>query len=90
MRWSTKMTNMPSRPERYVNIAEAKARFSELVEKAANGEEIVIARDHKPVARLVPAGRSRGGPRRPGSAKGLVWIAPDFSDTPSDFDDYTR
>ena len=84
------MTNMASRPERYVNIAEAKARLSELVEKAASGEEIVIARDHKPVARLVPIGRGRGGPRTPGSAKGLVWIAPDFGDTPSDFDDHTR
>jgi prevent-host-death family protein len=84
------MTNMRSRPERYVNIAEAKARLSELVEKAASGEEIVIARDHKPVARLVPVGRGRGGPRTPGSAKGQVWIAPDFADTPSDFDDYTR
>ena len=84
------MTNMPRRPERYVNIAEAKARLSELVEKAANGEEIVIARDHKPVARLVPVGRRRGGPRAPGSAKGQVWIAPDFGGTPADFDDYTR
>ena len=84
------MTNMRSRPERYVNIAEAKARLSELVEKAASGEEIVIARDHKPVSRLVSIGRSRGGPRTPGSARGQVWIAPDFADTPSDFDDYTR
>ena len=84
------MTNMPSRPERYVNIAEAKARLSELVEKAASGEEIVIARDHKPVARLVPVGRRRDAPRTPGSAKGQVWIAPDFGDTPSDFDDDTR
>ena len=55
------MTNMPSRPERYVNMAEAKARLFELVEKAASGEEIVIARDHKPeplrihVARFNPA-----------------------------------
>jgi hypothetical protein len=38
------------RPERYVNIAEAKAGLSELVEKAASGEEIVFARDHEPVA----------------------------------------
>ena len=62
------MTNMPRRPERYVNIAEAKARLSELVEKAASGEEIVIARDHKPVARLISVGRGRG-PRTPGSAR---------------------
>ncbi|HZL95373.1 MAG TPA: type II toxin-antitoxin system prevent-host-death family antitoxin [Vicinamibacterales bacterium] len=79
---------MVTRTQRYVNIAEAKARLSELVEKAASGEEIVIARDHKPVAKLVPV-RARV-PRAPGSAKGKVWIAPDFYEIPDDFRDYTR
>ena len=79
---------MVTRTQRYVNIAEAKARLSELVEKAASGEEIVIARDHKPVAKLVPV-RARV-PRAPGSAKGQVWIAPDFDEIPDDFRDYTR
>ena len=82
------MTNMVRRAERYVNIAEAKARLSELVDKAAQGEEILIARDHKPVARLVSAGRAPG-PRTPGSAKGEVWVAPDCDETPPDFRDYT-
>jgi len=82
------MTNMARRAERYVNIAEAKARLSELVEKAASGEEILIARDHKPVAKLVPV-RSRA-PRTPGSAKGQIWMAPDFGDTPADFGDYNE
>jgi prevent-host-death family protein len=82
------MTNMVRRSERYVNIAEAKARLSELVDKAAQGEEIVIARDHKPVARLVSVTRAHG-PRTPGSAKGRVWIAPDFDKLPPDFGDYT-
>jgi prevent-host-death family protein len=82
------MTNMVRRTERYVNIAEAKARLSELVEKAASGEEILIARDHTPVAKLVPVrGRT---PRVPGSAKGMVRIAPDFDEIPPDFRDYTR
>jgi prevent-host-death family protein len=81
------MTNMVRRQERYVNIAEAKARLSELVEKVASGDEILIARDHKPVARLVPVGRV--GARKPGSAKGQVWIAPDFDEIPPDFSDYT-
>jgi prevent-host-death family protein len=81
------MTNIVSRAHRYVNIAEAKARLSELVEKAASGEEIVIARDHQPVAKLVPV-RPRV-PRVPGSARGQVWIAPDFDEIPDDFRDYT-
>ena len=82
------MTNMARRRAAYVNIAEAKARLSELVDRAARGEEVVIARDHTPVARLVPAERAPG-PRKPGSARGQVWIADDFNDVPADFDDYT-
>ena len=37
-----------------INAAEAKAHFSELLDRAASGEEIVIARSGKPVARLMP------------------------------------
>lgn len=40
-----------------VNIADAKARLPELVERAARGEEVVIARNGKPRARLVPLAR---------------------------------
>ena len=81
------MTNMktPSRGERF-NVAEAKARFSELVRKALSGQEVIIARDNKPLLRLVPLDQ-RGGPRQPGSAKGKVWMAPDFDQTPEDFGD---
>jgi len=60
-----------------VNIHQAKTHLSRLVDEAAGGEEIVIARAGKPVARLValPAKKSR---RKPGSAKGKIWISPDF------------
>jgi len=37
-----------------INIAAAKARLPELVERASNGEEIILARNGKPKARLVP------------------------------------
>lgn len=75
-----------TRTQRYVNIAEAETRLSELVEKAASGEGIVIFRDHKPVAKLVPV-----RPHEPpvlGSAKGQIWLAPDFDETPVDFQDF--
>lgn len=71
------------------NVAEAKARFSELVQKAVSGEEIVIARDNRPLLRLVPL-PAKGGRRKPGSAKGRIWMAPDFDRTPEDFEDYVR
>ena len=71
------------------NVAEAKARFSELVQKAVSGEDVVIARDNRPLLRLVPL-PAAAGRRKPGSAKGRVWIAPDFDRTPEDFEEYVR
>ena len=43
-----------------VNIAAAKARLPELVERASNGEEIILARHGKPRAKLVPMGQRKG------------------------------
>lgn len=60
-----------------VNIHEAKSHLSRLVRRAASGEEIVIARSGKPLAKLVAFGRSMA-PRKPGSAKGRLVIAPTF------------
>jgi len=71
------------------NVAEAKARFSELVQKAVSGEDVVIARDNRPLLRLVPLGAT-SGPRKPGSARGRIWMAPDFDRTPEDFEAYVR
>ena len=60
------------------NIHEAKTHFSKLVERAAAGEEIVIGKAGKPVARLVPYAASAHPKRKPGGWKGKVWISPDF------------
>jgi len=60
-----------------VNIHEAKTQFSRLVDAAASGEEIVIAKAGKPAARLVPMERAKVT-RRFGGLKGKVRIAEDF------------
>ena len=60
-----------------INIHEAKTQLSRLVERAARGEEIVIARSGKPVAKLVPFDRDMT-PRRPGSMRGLIKVPDDF------------
>jgi prevent-host-death family protein len=60
-----------------LNLYEAKTHLSELVERAADGEEIVIAKAGKPRARLV-AMPVKGKARRPGCWAGKVKIAPDF------------
>lgn len=63
-----------------VNIHQAKTQFSRLVELAASGEEIIIAKSGKPVARLV-AYATKGVVRRPGSMRGKIRIKKNF-DTP--------
>lgn len=60
-----------------VNLYDAKTRLSELVERAAAGEEIIIAKAGTPKARLAPL-REAGVARRPGAWKGRVRIARDF------------
>ena len=70
------------------NIAEAKSHFSKLVQKAMLGEEVIIAKDNKPVLKLVALNKPRQ-PRKPGSGKGqILYIAPDFDATPEGFDAY--
>jgi len=62
---------------RTVNLYEAKTHLSDLVDQAAKGEEIVIAKSGTPMARLVPLAGSTTG-RKPGGWEDLVWIADDF------------
>ena len=62
-----------------VNIHEAKTHLSKLLERVALGEEVIIAKAGKPVARLVPVGGATKD-RKPGSAKGLFVVPDDFND----------
>jgi prevent-host-death family protein len=62
-----------------VNMHEAKSSLSKLVAKAAEGEEVVIAKAGKPVAKLVKY--DPPPPRRLGGLEGTIWIAEDFDET---------
>jgi len=62
-----------------VNLYEAKTHLSDLVERAARGEEIVIAKAGQPKARLTAVARPRP-PRKPGIWRGRVRIGADFDD----------
>ncbi|GIW41452.1 MAG: antitoxin [Candidatus Binatia bacterium] len=59
-----------------VNVHEAKTHLSKLLRRVAAGEEIVISRAGKPVAKLVPVGEGR--PRRFGMDRGLFVVPEDF------------
>ena len=69
-----------------VNTHEAKTQLSRLIERAAGGEEIILAKAGKPMARLV-AYRADAAPRRPGAWRGRVHMADDFDATPNEIID---
>ena len=69
----------PGGPLETDNVHAAKTHLSRLIEEAAAGEEVVIARAGKPVARLLPF-EARAAPRRPGLMKGEIWSADHFDD----------
>ncbi|WP_300017229.1 type II toxin-antitoxin system Phd/YefM family antitoxin [Pseudonocardia sp.] len=67
-------------------VHEAKTHFSKLLERALNGEDVVITRSGEPLVRLVPVQRRR----KPnfGYAQGTITIPDDFDETPEEFRDY--
>ena len=66
-----------------VNVHEAKTHLSRLLERVAAGEEIIIGKAGRPVARLVPY-VEEARPRRPGRWRHRVRVAEDFDATPDD------
>lgn len=70
-----------------VNIADAKARLSELIEASLQGDEVVIARRNTPLVRLVPVSKQ---PRRPqfGALAGRILLSADFGAPLADFAEY--
>ena len=66
------------------NIHEAKTHLSRLIDRVQRGEEIIIGKAGKPVAKLVPF-REDLKPRKPGGTwKGKVWMADDFDELPEE------
>lgn len=72
-----------------VQIHEAKAKLSSLIEAALSGEEIIIAKRHRPLVRLVPL-TEEDKARKIGTAKGRIRIAEDFDEIPEGFEKYAQ
>jgi prevent-host-death family protein len=68
------------------NVHDAKTHFSKLLELVINGEEVVIAKAGKPVARILPFVAQDFSPRFPGIDKGKVLIMTDFDAPLPEFD----
>ena len=68
---------------RIVNIHDAKAHLSRLLEQVQSGEDVVIAKAGMPIVRLVPYVTPKRKIAPPGAMTGEIWIADDF-DAPID------
>lgn len=66
------------------NISEAKTHFSKLINRVVAGEEVIIGKAGKPVAKIIPYDQSEE-PRRGGQWCGKVKIADDFDELPEEF-----
>jgi prevent-host-death family protein len=60
-----------------VTVHAAKTNLAKLIEKAEAGEEVIIARGKRPVARFVPIAEPKPK-RRFGAMRGKVWVGPEF------------
>jgi prevent-host-death family protein len=68
-----------------LNLYEAKTQLSALVDDAAAGKEIIIAKNGKPMAKLVPF--KQRPLRKLGKYKGKIWISPDFDKPDPEIED---
>lgn len=70
-----------------VNIHIAKNHLSKLIQKALLDEEVIIARNNKPLVKIIPLIPHK---RRLGTAKGYFWIADNFNEPLESFKDYEK
>lgn len=68
-----------------LNLYEAKTQLSALVDQAAAGAEIIIAKNGKPMAKLVAI--KDAVKRKPGKLKGQLWVSKDFDAPMPEFED---
>jgi antitoxin (DNA-binding transcriptional repressor) of toxin-antitoxin stability system len=71
-----------------VTIEEARSQLSELIHRLTPGEEVVITENDQPVARLSRSEPKTQWPCKAGSAKGKIWMAPDFDAPLEEFKEY--
>ena len=76
--------NMPT-----VTIQEAQAQLPDLIHRLSDGDELVITENNQPVAKLArTVAPKQQWPCKAGSAKGKIWMAPDFDAPLEDFKEY--
>jgi antitoxin (DNA-binding transcriptional repressor) of toxin-antitoxin stability system len=72
-----------------VSLIEAAANLSDLVQAAIDGEEVILLNGDRPAIKFTPIASVQQN-RKPGSAKGLVWISDDFDEPSEDMKEYSE
>jgi prevent-host-death family protein len=65
-----------------LSVADAKARFSELIDRVGQGERFLVSRRGKPAVALVPPGEAKSGSVRPGGLLSIVGALADWEELP--------
>ncbi len=73
-----------------VTIQEAQAQLPDLIHRLNPGVVLVITENSEPVAKLARTEPRKQWPCKAGSAKGKIWMAPDFDEPLEDFKEYTE
>jgi antitoxin (DNA-binding transcriptional repressor) of toxin-antitoxin stability system len=71
-----------------VTIQEAQALLVDLIHQLSPGDELLITENNEPVAKLARTETKKQWPCQPGSAKGKIWMAPDFDAPLEEFKEY--
>jgi antitoxin (DNA-binding transcriptional repressor) of toxin-antitoxin stability system len=71
-----------------VTLKDAQATLAELIHRLSPGDAIVITENDEPVATLARAEPRKSWPSKAGTAKGKIWMAPDFDAPLEDFKEY--
>ncbi len=69
------------------DISEAQIQIAQLFQSALSGEEIIITRDSQPILKLTQLSHTKKKRQR-GSAKGKIWMSPDFDEPLTDMLEY--
>ncbi len=71
-----------------LTIEEAQTQLLELIHRLHPGDEVIITENNQPVAKLVLTELKKQWPCKAGSAKGKIWMAPDFDEPLEEFKEY--
>lgn len=81
--------NIENKPVTF-SVAEAKAKFSELLSRAEAGERLTITRHGRPIVEIAATGEAKPKKKLRGAMKGEIWIAPDFDELGPEWDEYIK